>query len=112
RAMATLAECLTLRVEQGNPAQIAKTFTAIAHALLPQGEAEQAARLRGAAQGIRASSGEATPADEDGADELGLDARLRAALGAARAADAVRRGRELTLAEAISAAQETLASRS
>ncbi|HEV7126121.1 MAG TPA: tetratricopeptide repeat protein [Ktedonobacterales bacterium] len=112
RAMATLAECLTLRVEQGNPAQIAKTFTAIAHALLPRGEAEQAARLWGAAQGIRASSGEATPADEDGADELELDARLRATLGAARAADAVRRGRELTLAEAISAAQETLARRS
>lgn len=107
-AAAALAECLALRAEQGNAAEIAKTIAGVAHVAVRRGEVEHATRLLGAAEGIRAAHGVAAPADEDGEEEQCMLALLRATLGEAAMSAARAQGCALPLSEAIRLGREML----
>ena len=73
------------------------------------GHAEEGARLLGAAQGVRASHALASDADDD-ESERHLRDWLGSALGDQPAAEAITRGRALTLDEAVGLARDALLS--
>jgi predicted ATPase/DNA-binding XRE family transcriptional regulator len=100
-AAAAFAECLVLRAEQGNNAQIAKAVAGVASAAMMQGEVECAARLWGAVERMREAHGVMAPTDEDGDEEQRTVAHVRATLGAQAASDEFAVGRALTAQEAL-----------
>lgn len=107
-AAATLAECLGLRLAQGNPEPVATLLAAIARWRLSDGDLITAARLVGAVDAIRARHGLAAPMDEDGDAERGAMTVLRDRLGAAFERE-LARGRSMTMDEAGRLAATALA---
>jgi len=101
-------ECLALRCQQGNVAQITKTIAAVARVAALKGDAARAAQLWGAVEGIRAAHEVAPPTDEDGEEEQRTVALVQATLGTTSASDARTFGRSLTLSQAIDLAWETI----
>jgi hypothetical protein len=103
-AAAAFTECLTLRAEQGNYAQIAMAIAGMARVAVLRGEAERAARLWGAVEEIRAAHPGAAPTDEDGEEEQRTVTRIRAALD--NAAAAWEAGRALSIEQVIAEARD------
>jgi hypothetical protein len=105
-AAAAFTECLTLRAEQGNAAEIARTIAGMARVASLRGETERAARLWGAVEGVRAVHDVAAPTDEDGEEEQRAVSRLRATMGEAAFIIAWEAGRALPLEQAITEAHD------
>ena len=106
-AAAALSECLALRVEQGNPQPVASTIAAVAAVAVLQGEIGRAARLLGAAQGLRRSNDVAASRDEVSEEQSVLDA-IHADLSPEEVEVELAHGRELVLREAIELAVDAL----
>ena len=106
-ASTVVAECLALRVEQGNSAQIARALALAAWVAVGRGPDERAARLLGAAEGLRARRDVPPDVDDDRQERPIVD-RLVAALGEQPSSLALAIGRSLSLDEAVRLARDML----
>ena len=104
RAARLLGESLGQAAERGNQLGLASCLQAIATLALDRGEAERAATLLGAADGLRAAAGSLPPPDER-RDREALADLLADRLTAARAAELTAAGRTLDIDAAITAAR-------
>src|SRR6185437_5432716 len=103
QAMTLLLEALSLSRGIGAREQVANLLENIAHLALALGDPLRAARLGGAAEGLREAIGQPLTPGERGDHDRAI-AALRAVLGEAAFAAAWAEGRALPLDEAIALA--------